>query len=508
MENIPVEKNKEYIVDIIDNGFEGEGITKIDGYTIFINGAIKGEKCKIIIVKVTKSHAYGKIIEIIEKSKYRIEADCTTYKRCGGCSLRHIEYNKTLEMKRDVVQNLVNKALENKITVNDTIGMEKPYYYRNKAQYPFGTNKNGDKVFGIFAKRTHEIIEINDCKIQNPISAKIAREVLKFVRENNISVYNEETGKGLVRHLIVKVGIRTNEVMCVIVLNGEKFEKEQELVNLLLEKFNKDDKNEFKIKTIVKNINTKNTNVILGNKNIVLYGDGYIKDKLGNYTFKISPMSFYQTNPIQTEVLYNKAIEAAKLKKSDVVLDLYCGIGTIGIYASSFVNKVYGIEIVEQAIEDAKENARINNIENIKFRCGAVEDVLEDLIKKENIAPNIVFVDPPRRGLDKNTVDNILKLKPEKLIYISCNPATMVRDINMMEAEYVVKEIQPVDMFPLTRTCGSLCVARVKELPVVLEFTSFQDTIMFHKRGRFGLEKVQNNEINVKVVLDMECGNI
>ena len=508
MENIPVEKNKEYIVDIIDNGFEGEGITKIDGYTIFINGAIKGEKCKIIIVKVTKSHAYGKIIEIMEKSKHRVEADCTTYKRCGGCNLRHIEYNKTLEMKRDVVQNLVNKALANKITVNDTIGMEKPYYYRNKAQYPFGINKNGDKVFGIFAKRTHEIIEIDDCKIQNPISAKIAREVLEFVRENNISVYNEETGKGLFRHLIVKVGIKTNEVMCVIVLNGEKFEKEQELVNLLLEKFNKDDKNEFKIKTIVKNINTKNTNVILGNKNIVLYGDGYIKDKLGNYTFKISPMSFYQTNPIQTEVLYNKAIEAAKLKKSDVVLDLYCGIGTIGIYASSFVNKVYGIEIVEQAIEDAKENARINNIENIKFRCGAVEDVLEDLIKKENIAPNIVFVDPPRRGLDKNTVDNILKLKPEKLIYISCNPATMVRDINMMEAEYMVKEIQPVDMFPLTRTCGSLCVARVKELPVILEFTSFQDTIMFHKRGRFGLEKVQNSEINVKVVLDMECGNI
>ena len=463
MENIPVEKNKEYIVDIIDNGFEGEGIAKIDGYTIFINGAIKGEKCKILIVKVTKSHAYGKIIEIMEKSKHRVEADCTTYKRCGGCSLRHIEYNKTLEMKRDVVQNLVNKALANKITVNDTIGMEKPYYYRNKAQYPFGINKNGDKVFGIFAKRTHEIIEIDDCKIQNPISAKIAREVLEFVRENNISVYNEETGKGLVRHLIVKVGIRTNEVMCVIVLNGEKFEKEQELVNLLLEKFNKDDKNEFKIKTIVKNINTKNTNVILGNKNIVLYGDGYIKDKLGNYTFKISPMSFYQTNPIQTEVLYNKAIEVAKLKKSDVVLDLYCGIGTIGIYASSFVNKVYGIEIVEQAIEDAKENARINNIENIKFRCGAVEDVLEDLIKKENIAPNIVFVDPPRRGLDKNTVDNILKLKPEKLIYISCNPATMVRDINMMEAEYMVKEIQPVDMFPLTRTRGVRGSIGIKE---------------------------------------------
>ena len=233
--------------------------------------------------------------------------------------------------------------------------------------------------------------------------------------------------------------------------------------NILLEKFNKDNKNEFKIKTIVKNINTKNSNVILGDKNIVLYGDGYINDKLGKYIFKISPMSFYQTNPVQTEILYNKAIEAAKLKKSDVVLDLYCGIGTIGIYASSLVNKVYGIEIVEQAIEDAKENARINNIENIKFRCGAVENILEDLIKEENITPNIVFVDPPRRGLDKNTVDNILKLKPEKLIYISCNPATMVRDINMMEAEYIVKEIQPVDMFPLTRTRGVRGSVGIKE---------------------------------------------
>ena len=461
MENIPVEKNKEYIVDIIDNGFEGEGIAKIDGYTIFINGAIKGEKCKILIIKVTKSHAYGKLIEIIEKSNDRVEADCATYKRCGGCNLRHIKYSKTLEMKKDVVQNLVNKALNNKIEVNDTIGMDKPYYYRNKAQYPFGINKNGEKVFGIFAQRTHEIIEIQECKIQNPISEKIAREVLKFVRKNNISVYNEQTRKGLVRHLIVKVGIKTNEVMCVIVLNGEKFEKEQEFVKSLIGDFNGNEDG-FKIKTIVKNINTKNTNVILGDKNIVLYGDGYINDKLGNYTFKISPMSFYQTNPVQTEVLYNKAIEAAKLKKSDVVLDLYCGIGTIGIYASSFVDKVYGIEIVEQAIEDAKENARINNIENIKFRCGAVEAILEDLIKEENIAPNIVFVDPPRRGLDKNTVDNILKLKPEKVIYISCNPATMVRDINMMEAKYEVKEIQPVDMFPYTSHVE--CVATLNKV--------------------------------------------
>lgn len=451
MKDIPVEKNKEYIVEIIDNGCEGEGIAKIEGFTIFINGAIKGEKCRILIVKVTKSHAYGKLIEIIEKSEYRVNSDCTKYKRCGGCNLRHIEYNKTLEMKREVVQNLVNKTLKNKIEVRKTLGMDKPYYYRNKAQYPFGQNKNGEKVFGIYAERTHDIIEIEECKIQNPISIEIAREVIKFIRENNITVYNEEKRSGLFRHLIVKVGIKTNEVMCVFVLNEEKFEKEQELVKYLIEKFNGNEKNKFQIKTIVKNINTKNTNVILGDKNIVLYGDGYINDKLGEYTFKISPMSFYQTNPVQTEVLYNKAIEAAELKKSDVVLDLYCGIGTIGIYASSYVDKVYGIEIVEQAIEDAKENAKINNIENIKFRCGAVEDILVDLLEEEHIKPNIVFVDPPRRGLDKNTVDNILKLMPEKVIYISCNPATMVRDINMLEEQYSVKEIQPVDMFPFTR---------------------------------------------------------
>ena len=271
MESIPVEKNKEYIVDIIDNGFEGEGIAKIDGYTIFIDGVIKGEKCRILIVKVTKSHGYGKLIEVIEKSKYRVEADCTTYKRCGGCNLRHIEYNKTLEMKRDVVQNLVNKILENKITVRNTIGMEKPYYYRNKAQYPFGINKNGDKTFGIYAKRTHEIIDIDDCKIQNPISKKIAREVLEFVKENNVNVYNEETGKGLLRHLIVKVGIKTNEVMCIIVLNEEKFEKEQELVKLLIEKFNKDDKNTERI------INDS------GIKSISLYGVGKEND-IGEYS--------------------------------------------------------------------------------------------------------------------------------------------------------------------------------------------------------------------------------
>jgi 23S rRNA (uracil1939-C5)-methyltransferase len=463
MSNIPVKKNEEYIVDIIDNGFEGEGIAKIDGYTVFVSGAIKGEKCKILIVKVTVSHAFGKLIEIIEKSEYRVCEDCSTYKRCGGCSLRHIKYEETLKIKQSMVQNLVNKMFGNKenINVEQTLGMKNNNYYRNKAQYPFGLDKDGNKTVGIFAKRTHEIIPMENCKIQQPIAEKIAKFVLEFIKDNNISVYNENTRSGLFRHLVVKIGIRSKEIMCIIVINGEKFDEEKKLVKYLVEKINFINNN-YKLKTIIKNINMKNTNVILGNKNIVLYGDGYIYDKLGEYTFKISPMSFYQTNPVQTEVLYNKAIELANLKKDDIMLDLYCGIGTIGIYASKFVKQVYGIEIVEQAVEDAKENAKLNHIENIKFMCGDVEQVLEQLIKAENVIPNVIFVDPPRRGLDKTTIKNISNLSPERVIYISCNPATMVRDLKLLKDKYSVAKIQPVDMFPYTTHVECVAVLCLK----------------------------------------------
>ena len=313
---IPVEKNKEYIVDIIDNGFQGEGIAKIDNFTIFIPNSIKGEKVKILIVKVLSSHAFGKIIEIINKSEYRIQADCETYKRCGGCSLRHIDYKETLKMKQNAVQSLVNKTLKNKVKVLDTIGMKNPYHYRNKAQYPLGTDKNGMPQIGIFANRTHEIIPIKKCFIQNEISQEIANFIYEFILKNNISVYNEETRKGLFRHIVIKVGIKTNEVMCVLVINGKDFKQEKELVHELIAKFPN-------IKTIVKNINMKNTNVILGLENINLYGNGYITDVLGDFTFKISPLSFYQVNPIQAEKLYDIGVENAHISKEDIVFDLY-----------------------------------------------------------------------------------------------------------------------------------------------------------------------------------------
>ena len=438
-----IQKNQEFEVEIIDNGYEGEGIAKIDNFTIFIKGAIKGERCRIVIVKVNKSFAFGKLLEVLRSSEYRVNTDCTTYKRCGGCSLRHIKYEETLKIKKDMVQNLVNKTLKNKIIVNDVIGMDNPYNYRNKLQYPVGRDKNEIPVMGVFANRTHEIVPVENCLIQNKEAEKIAKEIFKFIKENNISIYDEKTRSGAIRHIIVKIGIKTNEIMCIIVSNDENFSMEKEFVKYIISKFPN-------VKTIIKNINNKNTNVILGDKDIVLYGDGFIYDKLGDYTFKISAKSFYQTNPTQTEVLYNKAIEFAKLDKEDVLCDLYCGIGTIGIFASSKVKQVYGIEIVEEAVEAAKENTKINNVDNIEFVAGDVEKAFKELVEEHHVEPTAIIVDPPRRGLDTTTINKMLELEVGKLVYVSCNPATMVRDMKMLEEKYEVEKIQPVDMFPYT----------------------------------------------------------
>lgn len=446
-----ISKNEEYEVEIIDNGYNGEGIAKIDGFTVFVPNAIKSEVVKILIVKVLSSHAFGKILEIEKKSKFRQEIDCATYKRCGGCDLRHIKYEQTLKMKQNAVQALVNKTLKNKIEVKETLGMENPFFYRNKAQYPVGVNKDRKPIIGVFANRTHEVIPIKNCLIQNPKSEAIAKFILEFIKEKNISIYNEKTGRGFFRHIVIKVGIKTNEIMCIFVINGKKFPYEDELVEKLKQNYPE-------IKTIVKNINMKNTNVILGQENINLYGNGYIEDVLGEYKFKISPLSFYQVNPKQAEKLYNLGIEMAKVSKEDTVFDLYCGIGTISLFIAKYAKKVYGVEIVEQAIKDAKQNAKINNIENVQFIAGDTKIVLEDLIYKKGIIADIVIFDPPRKGLDNNSINNILKIKPKKIVYISCNPATLIRDLALFEKLYEVKTIIPVDMFPFTKhvECVSL----------------------------------------------------
>lgn len=453
-----IEKNKEYIVDIIDNGFQGEGIAKIDGFTIFIPNAIKGEKIRILIVKVLASHAFGKIIEIIKKSEYREDSDCKTYKRCGGCSLRHVKYSETLKIKQNAVQSLVNKTLENKIIVEETVGMDIPYHYRNKAQYPVGLNKEGKPVMGVFANRTHEIIPIETCYIQNKQSEEIAKYIFNFLINHKIKLYDEKSGKGLVRHIVTKIGIKTNEVMCIIVINGNELPYEDILVDELIHKFGN-------IKSIVKNINTKNTNVILGAESINLYGDGYIKDILGDFTFKISPMSFYQVNPVQAEKLYDLGVKMADIGKNDIVFDLYCGIGTISLFMSKFAKEVYGVEIVEEAIIAAKENAYINNVTNTKFIAGDVEKVLDDLINVKKVIPDIIMLDPPRRGLDNTSIENIRKVRPKKVVYISCNPATLVRDLAKLEDIYMVKSIKPVDMFPFTSHVECCSVLELIENP-------------------------------------------
>lgn len=334
--------------------------------------------------------------------------------------------------------------------------MTQPYHYRNKAQYPVGVDKNGQPVMGVFANRTHEIIPIHTCFIQNQKTEEIAKFIFDYLVKNKISIYQEKTGKGLVRHIVTKIGIKTNQIMCILVINGKEIPKEKELVEGLISRFPE-------IKAIVKNINRKNTNVILGQENVNLYGKGYIEDKLGEYIFKISPLSFYQVNPIQAERLYKIAVEAAGITKEDIVFDLYCGIGTISLFMSQYAKMVYGIEIVEEAVKMAKENAKQNQVDNVEFVAGDVEEVLDDLLHKQKVRPNVVMIDPPRKGLDNRSVENLLNIKPERLVYVSCNPATLLRDLAKLEGVYEVVSVKPVDMFPFTSHVEVVSVLGLKK---------------------------------------------
>lgn len=464
-----INKNDEFIVNIIDDGINGEGIAKIDNFTVFVKGAIKGEKAKIKIIKVLTSHAYGKILEIIDRSVYRKNPDCDTYNRCGGCCLRHIDYEYTLKIKKNIVENVLRKQGLDYIKVNDVLGMKKPYYYRNKLQYPLGLDKTNNKVMGVFEERSHNVINTEKCMIQNKLIQSIANDIFNFIKSNNISVYNEKSLKGIVRHIIIRVGIKTNEVMCTLVLNEDKIEKEVEekFVEYITKRYSQ-------IKTIIKNINSRNTNVILGDKNIVLYGNGYIYDDILGYKFKISNMSFYQVNPVQTEVLYLKAIEYASLKGEETIFDLYCGIGTIGICASKKSKKLYGIETIKEAIDDARENAKINNISNAEFFVGDVEKKLPEFIKKNNIKPDVIFIDPPRKGCDKTAIYTILNIVPKKIVYVSCNPSTLARDLKMFEEKYDIKEITPVDMFPFTSHVEVCALLELKNCRPLLNLLAFK----------------------------------
>ncbi len=440
MNNIcPVEKNKDYLMKITDIGNEGEGIGKIDGFTVFVKDALPDEKIKVRITKVNKSFAFGRLMEIIEPSEHRIEPKCPVYKRCGGCSLQHLSYDEQLKFKTKKVKDVLERigGFEN-ADVNDAIGMENPFHYRNKAQFPVREGKNGVEI-GFYAPRSHNVIDIDSCLIQHPLNDKIIRLIREFIDEENISVYNESTGKGLIRHIVTRIGYVTKEVLVCIVINGKSIPKKEKLIEKLSEVEG--------LKGIVLNINTKNTNVILSRETKVFWGQGFITDYIGDVKFEISINSFYQVNPVQTKVLYSKALELAGLTGNENVFDIYCGIGTISLFLAQKAKKVIGVEIVEQAIEDAKRNAKINGITNAEFIAGSAEEVIPKLYK-EGITADVVVVDPPRKGCDEAVLDTIIKMQPEKVVYVSCDPSTFARDLKVFCSNgYEKGTAQPVDQF-------------------------------------------------------------
>ena len=435
-------KNKEYIVDIVDIGQGGVGIGKYEGFTVFVDGGLVQDKIKVKITKSKKNYAVGDMIEIIEKSPFRVARKCSeNLRQCGGCQIQELDYQKQLDIKTNEVKQFISRIGKlDDVVIHDTLGMEHPFRYRNKAQFPI-QKKDNMPVIGFYKKKSHDLISTDECIIQHEVNDKIIKIIKTYIRAYNVSIYDEKTHKGLLRHLVTKVGFTTGEVMIVLVANGKKLPYLKELASVLKE-------NIPGFKTLVVNVNTQKTNVILGKENIVAYGDGMIRDYIGELVFEISPLSFFQVNPLQTEVLYNKALEYANLGENDTVFDIYCGIGTISLFLAQKAKKVYGIEIVEDAIKDAKRNAKINNMDNVEFYVGKAEEVVPKMYKEGKRA-NVVVVDPPRKGCDEKVLDTIVSMEPDRVVYVSCNPSTLARDLAYLnERGYKCHEIQPVDMFP------------------------------------------------------------
>jgi 23S rRNA (uracil1939-C5)-methyltransferase len=439
---LTVTKNEYYTMTIDDIGINGEGIGKINGYTLFVEGALPEEVVEVKVIKAKKNFGYGKLVNIIEPSKNRTEPICSIANRCGGCQLQHLSYEAQLEYKRKKVQDVIERIGGINIEVNKAIGMETPYYYRNKVQFPVGKSKDNDIKIGFYAMRSHNIITTDKCYIQDSVNEEIIKKVKEYIIENNLQPYNEENHRGLIRHIITRISYYTKEIMVGIVINGKKLPNQEDLVSKLTTIPN--------MKSIYTNVNKEKTNVILGKKVETIWGAPYITDYIGDVKYNISPLSFYQVNPVQTEKLYNKALEYANLNGQETVWDAYCGIGTISLFLAKQAKKVYGVEIVPEAIEDAKANAALNDINNAQFFAGKAEEIIPQKYK-EGIKADVIVVDPPRKGCDKELLDTIIDMQPDRVVYVSCDPATLARDLKILgEGGYEVKEAQPVDMFPET----------------------------------------------------------
>ncbi|WP_270577585.1 23S rRNA (uracil(1939)-C(5))-methyltransferase RlmD [Caldibacillus thermoamylovorans] len=440
---IPVKKNDYIDVEFVDLTHEGQGVAKLDGFPVFVPGGLPGESAQIKILNVKKNYGYGKLIEIREKSPYRVEIPKEDMHKYGGCQLHHMSYEGQLQFKQNLVeQTLTRIGKLQDVNIHPIIGMEQPFHYRNKAQVPVG-ERNGRLITGFYKPRTHEIIDTDESVIHMEAINDAIKIVKEICSELGVAAYNEEAHTGVLRHIMARFGRKTDELMIVLITRTEKLPHRKEIVEKIVAALPN-------VKSVVHNVNPKRTNVILGERTQVLWGQNVIYDYIGNVKFAISPRSFYQVNSVQTQVLYDKALAYAGLTGEEIVFDAYCGIGTISLFLAQQAKKVYGVEVVPDAINDAKKNADLNGITNVEFTVGEAEVVIPNWAE-EGIHADVIVVDPPRKGCDAALLKTIIEMKPKRVVYVSCNPATLARDLGILETGgYQTLEVQPVDMFPMT----------------------------------------------------------
>lgn len=445
-------KNDSVTVFVTDMGQDGEGIGKAEGYTLFIKDAVVGDKVRAKVIKAKKNYGYARLMEVLEPSPDRVEPRCSCARQCGGCQIQALSYQRQLQFKEEKVRNVLERigGFE-KIPLQPIIGMENPYRYRNKAQFPIGTDREGRPIAGFYAGRTHTIIPQEDCVLGVRENKAILEVILGFMEEFSIPAYREEEGSGLVRHVLIRYGFATKEIMVCVVINGDRLPKAEILAERLSDIAG--------MTSISINKNKRRTNVILGEEVEVIWGRPFIEDVLDGVRYQISPLSFYQVNPVQTKVLYEKALQYAGLHGTETVWDLYCGIGTISLFLARQAGKVYGVEIVPQAIEDARRNAALNGMENVEFMVGKAEEILPEKYEKEGVSADVIVVDPPRKGCDPELLDTMLQIRPKRIVYVSCDPATLARDLKLLCAGgYKLQKVQPVDQFPHSVHVENVCL--------------------------------------------------
>ncbi len=445
-------KNDIVTLEIVDCGTDGEGIGKADGFTVFVKDAVIGDTIVAKIMKAKKNYGYGRLMEILKPSPYRVEPVCPSARQCGGCQLQAVSYEEQKVFKEKKLRGHLERIGGfTEFPMEPLIGMDDPYHYRNKAQFPVGRNKEGRIVTGFYAGRTHAIIENRDCALGIPQNKDVLDRVIAHMEKYNIAPYDEATGKGLVRHIFVRYGFFTGELMVCLIINGQDLPHQRELVEKLCEIPG--------MTSISLNMNKKRSNVILGDKVKTIWGEDYITDKIGDISYEISPLSFFQVNPKQTWKLYSKALEYADLHGEETVWDLYCGIGTISLFLAQKAKFVRGVEIVPAAIEDAKRNAQINHIENVEFFVGKAEEVLPREYEKNGVYADVIVVDPPRKGCDEMLLKTILKMQPKRVVYVSCDSATLARDLRFLcDNGYELKKVCGVDQFPQTVHVETVCL--------------------------------------------------